>query len=118
MKDHRIFGIIHNEDGSTLFCYKNLKQEADVVKNKVEECDVFLVMLYEGYFDDYECIEQFLYAKFLKKPMVILEENNILEKYSSYVRGCDVLLKLHVTTSPEELTNKIKQALSKRNKKR
>lgn len=116
-KDQRIFGIIHKEDGSTMVLYKNLKKEADELKKKVEESDVFLVLLDKGYFNNSDRIEQFLYAKFLKKPMVILEENGILEEYSSYLRGCDIILKLPLTEDlPKDLTNKIKRALKKRNK--
>ena len=112
----KLYGIIHKEDGTTMILYKN-PGDVDEAKQKVEQSDVFLVMLDEGYLNNYECLEQFLYAKFLKKPMVILEENNILNKFPNLTFGCDILLKLPLTENtptPEVLTKKIKEALKER----
>ncbi len=114
----KLYGIIHKKDGTTMFLYKN-PEDIDETKQKVEQSDVFLVMLDEEYLNNYECLEQFLYAKFLKKPMVILEENNILNKFPNLTFGCDILLKLPLTENtptPEVLTKKIKEALKKREK--
>lgn len=113
-----LYGIIHKEDGTTMFLYKNPNEKNEMQK-KIEESDVFLVEFIEGYLNDIECLEQFLYAKFLKKPMVILEENNALKPYSKLMEGCDILLKLQLTKDepiPKDLTIKIKKALQKRNR--
>ena len=112
----KLYGIIHKEDGTTMFLYKN-PGEVDETKKRVEESNIFLIILDEGYLNDLECLEQFFYAKFLKKPMVILEENNILKKFPNLTFGCDILLKLPLTKNshvPEELTKKIKTALKNR----
>ena len=111
-----LYGIIHKEDGTTNFLYKK-PGDIDEPKQKVEQSDIFIVMLDEGYLNNYECLEQFLYAKFLKKPMVILEDDNILNKFPNLTFGCDILLRLPLTeNSPtsEELTKKIKEALQQR----
>ncbi|KKM74596.1 hypothetical protein LCGC14_1398700 [marine sediment metagenome] len=121
LEDYRIegkklYGIIHKEDGTTNFLYKN-PGEIDERKQEVEQSDIFLVMLDEGYLNNYECLEEFLYAKFLKKPMVVLEEDKILNKFPNLTFGCDILLRLPLTeNSPtsEELTKKIKEALQQR----
>lgn len=115
----KLYGIIHKEDETTMFLYKN-PGAVDGTKKRVEESDIFLVMLDEEYLNDLECLEQFFYAKFLKKPIVILEENNILKKFPNLTFGCDILLKLPLTENspiPEELTKKIKEALKNRESK-
>ena len=117
LKGQRIFGVIHKEDGSTIFLYKNIRKEKDEIKKEIESSDIFLAMIDEYYFDNPKTIEQFLYAKLLDKPMVILEENNELQKFPEIIKGCDILLILPLTEdnpTPEELDQKIKEALKKR----
>jgi len=77
-------------------------------------------MLDEAYFKNPECVEQFLYAKFLGKSMVIIEENNIMKQCKSYFKGCDILLKMPMTEdspTPEYLLKKIKEEIKKRKNK-
>ena len=74
-------------------------------------------MIDEGFFNNPECVEQFLYAKMVDKPMVFLEENNELKKHPELIKGCDILLKLPLTEddpTPEELEKKINKAWKKR----
>ena len=117
MEGMRIYGIIHKENGSTLFLYKNIKEKKEELKRKIEESDIFLVMLDESYLTNPKCLEKFLYAKICNKPMIILEENNALSKFPALIEGCNIILKLPLTKeSPthEELEQKIKEALKKR----
>lgn len=113
----RIHAIIFREDGTSMILFKNKLKEKKEVLRKVEESDIYLAIVDEGFFDNPERLEQFLYAKMLEKPMVFLEVNNELEKFPELIKGCDILFKIPLTKDgpiPEGLTEKIKEELDKR----
>ena len=112
----KLYSIIHKDDGKTIFLYKT-PGEIDKIKKAVEESEIFLAIIDEGFLNNIECLEQFLYAKFLKKPVVILEEDNALERFPKLTEGCDIILKLHLAkdeSPPKDLSKKIKDAWQQR----
>lgn len=112
----KLFSIIHKDDGRTIFLYKK-PGEIDKIKKAVEESEIFIAIIDEGFLNNIETLEQFLYAKFLKKPIIILEENNALEKIPKLTEGCDILLRVHLAKDeppPKDLSKRIKEALKQR----
>jgi len=112
----KLYSIIHKDDGTTIFLYKK-PREIDEIKKAVEESEIFLAIIDEGFLNNIETLEQFLYAKFLKKPVVILEEDNALERFPKLTEGCDILLRVHLAKDeppPKDLSKKIKDAWQQR----
>lgn len=62
------------------------------IRKGIEQSEYFLAIIGECYYDDPDCIEQFLYAKNLGKPMILYIKKGINEIITDLFKNCDIKL--------------------------
>lgn len=60
------------------------------IRKGIEESEYFIAIIDENYYDDPDCIEQFLYAKNLGKPMILYIKRGIKKIITDIFKGCDI----------------------------
>ena len=66
----------------------------------IESSDIFIVIVTENYYKDADAMEEFIYAKSLKKPMVLVIKNGT-EITESDFKGCDIRHKTYFSTTED-----------------
>jgi hypothetical protein len=60
------------------------------IRKGIEQSEYFIAIIEEHYYDDPDCIEQFLYAKNLGKPMILYIKKGINKIITELFKNCDI----------------------------